>query len=177
MEHFVYSPNVLSLFAKHYETRETIPLDLMKSHVKARLQFSAMETQSQILMSLLDQLYHSKSNSFDTTEILYNLQDTVGLFPSVSGTAWQVQFGHLFGYGAGYYSYLFARVLAGKIWKEIFEKDPLNREAGQLFREEVLKWGGSRDPWLCIGKALGDDRITAGDSKSVSIVGEWIDFL
>ncbi|CAG8583180.1 638_t:CDS:2 [Funneliformis caledonium] len=184
MEYFVYSPKVLSLFAKHHETRETIPLDLIKSHVKARLQFSAMETQSQILMALLDQLYHSKlatksesSNSYDTTAILYKLQDTVGLFPSVSGTAWQVQFGHLFGYGAGYYSYLIGRVLAGKIWKEIFEKDPLNREAGQLFREEVLKWGGSRDPWLCVGKALRDDRIIAGDSKAVSIVGEWVDFL
>ncbi|RGB42304.1 hypothetical protein C1646_683750 [Rhizophagus diaphanus] len=181
MEYFVYSPNVLSLFARHYETRETVPLDLIKSHVKARLQFSAMETQSQIFMALLDQLYHSKlatdSKSFDTTAILYNLQDTVELFPSVPGTAWQVQFGHLFGYGAGYYSYLFGRALAGKIWKEIFEKDPLNREAGQLFREEVLKWGGSRDPWLCIGKALNDDKIIVGDSKSVSIVGEWVDFL
>ncbi|GBC37624.2 mitochondrial intermediate peptidase [Rhizophagus irregularis DAOM 181602=DAOM 197198] len=181
MEHFVYSPKVLSLFARHYETRETVPLDLIKSHVKARLQFSAMETQSQIFMALLDQLYHSKlatdSKSFDTTAILYNLQDTVELFPSVPGTAWQVQFGHLFGYGAGYYSYLFGRALAGKIWKEIFEKDPLNREAGQLFREEVLKWGGSRDPWLCIGKALNDDKIIVGDSKSVSIVGEWVDFL
>ncbi|CAG8830231.1 30513_t:CDS:2, partial [Gigaspora margarita] len=176
MEHFVYSPTVLSLFAKHYYTRKPIPLDLIRSHLKARSQFSAMETQYQILMALLDQIYHSTlamSPDFDTTAILANLQDTVGLFPSVPGTAWQIQFVHLFGYGAGYYSYLFCRILAGKLWKQVFEKDPLSREAGQRFREEVLKWGGSRDPWLCVGKALQDEKITVGDSVSVSLVGGW----
>ncbi|CAG8718689.1 1245_t:CDS:2, partial [Dentiscutata erythropus] len=180
MEHFVYSPTVLSLFAKHYDTRKPIPLDLISSHLKARSQFSAMETQYQILMSLLDQIYHSTlamSTDFDTTAILANLQDTVGLFPSVPETAWQIQFVHLFGYGAGYYSYLFCRMLAGKLWKQVFEKDPLSREAGQRFREEVLKWGGSRDPWLCVGKALQDEKITVGDSESVSFVGEWVDCL
>ncbi|CAG8663152.1 4154_t:CDS:2, partial [Acaulospora colombiana] len=180
MEHFVYSPSVLSLFAKHFETREPIPLDLIYSHRNARSQFSAMETQYQILMALLDQLYHSNlasSSSFDTTAILANLQDTLGLYPSVPGTAWQIQFGHLYSYGATYYSYLFCRVLAGKIWKNTFEKGPLSREAGGKFREEVLRWGGSRDPWLCVGKVLGDEKIMAGDNNSVSIVGEWVDCL
>ncbi|CAG8485533.1 12715_t:CDS:2 [Cetraspora pellucida] len=180
MEHFVYSPTVLALFAKHYDTRKPIPIDLINSHLKARTQFSAMETQYQILMALLDQIYHSTlamSPDFDTTVILANLQDTVGLFPSVPGTAWQIQFGHLFGYGAGYYSYLFCRILAGKLWKQVFEKDPLKREAGQRFRDEVLRWGGSRDPWLCVGKALQDEKIAVGDCKSVSLVGEWVDCL
>ncbi|CAG8724525.1 8778_t:CDS:2, partial [Racocetra fulgida] len=174
MEHFVYSPTVLALFAKHYDTRKPIPIDLINSHLKARTQFSAMETQYQILIALLDQIYHSTlamSPDFDTTAILANLQDSVGLFPSVPGTAWQIQFGHLFGYGAGYYSYLFCRILAGKLWKQVFEKDPLDREAGQRFRDEVLRWGGSRDPWLCVGKALRDEKIAVGDSKSVSLVG------
>ncbi|CAG8435758.1 6219_t:CDS:2 [Diversispora eburnea] len=180
MEHFVYSPSVLSLFAKHYQTRDPMPIGLIHSHLNARSQFSAMETQYQILMALLDQLYHSNlatSSTFDTTSILANLQDTVGLFPSVSKTSWQIQFGHLYGYGSGYFSYLFCKMLAGKIWKDIFEKDPLSRDAGQLFKKEVLRWGGSRDPWLCVGKSLKDERIMAGDSKSVSIVGEWIDCL
>ncbi|CAJ0826912.1 3870_t:CDS:2 [Entrophospora sp. SA101] len=179
MEHFVYSPSVLSLFAKHYETKEPLPLELIQHYSKERLQFTAIETQSQIVMSLLDQLYHSSivsresSPNFDTTSILANLQDTVGLFPSVPGTAWQTQFFHLFGYGAGYYSYLFCRTLAGKIWKDLFEKDPLSREAGERFKEELLKWGGSKDPWICIGRTLRDERIMNGDSKSVAIVGEW----
>ncbi|CAG8504765.1 2344_t:CDS:2, partial [Acaulospora morrowiae] len=180
MEHFVHSPSVLSLFAKHFETRAPIPLDLIYSHRNARSKFSAMETQHQILMALLDQLYHSNlanSSTFDTTAILANLQDTVGLYPSVPGTAWQVQFGHLYSYGATYYSYLFCRVLAGKIWQNTFEKDPLCREAGGKFREEVLRWGGARDPWSCIGEVLKDERIMAGDNKSVSIVGEWVDYL
>ncbi|CAJ0913896.1 2056_t:CDS:2, partial [Entrophospora sp. SA101] len=180
MEHFVYSPSVLSLFAKHYETKEPLPLELIQHYSKERLQFTAIETQSQIVMSLLDQLYHSSivsresSPNFDTTSILANLQDTVGLFPSVPGTAWQTQFFHLFGYGAGYYSYLFCRTLAGKIWKDLFEKDPLSREAGERFKEELLKWGGSKDPWICIGRTLRDERIMNGDSKSVAIVGEWV---
>ncbi|KAG9286022.1 hypothetical protein G9A89_022698 [Geosiphon pyriformis] len=175
MEHFVSSPQVLSLFAYHFDTREPIPPKLIQSHARANSTFAAIETQSQIVMALLDQLYHSElanTPSFDTTTILANLQDTVGIFPSVPKTAWQIQFGHLFGYGSGYYSYLFGKVLAGKIWKEIFSKDPLSRDAGQRFREEVLKWGGSRDPWICIGNALKDDRIVSGDNVSMSIVGD-----
>lgn len=183
MEHFVYSPSVLSLFAKHYETKEPLPLDLLQHYSKERLQFTAIETHSQIIRSLLDQLYHSSlastesSPNFNTTSILANLQDTMGLFPSVPGTAWQTKFSHLFGYGAGYYSYLFGRTLAGRIWKELFEKDPLSREAGQKFKEELLKWGGSKDPWICISRTLRDERIMNGDSKSVAIVGEWVDGL
>ncbi|CAG8504801.1 9810_t:CDS:2 [Paraglomus brasilianum] len=180
MEHFVYSPEVLKLFAKHYETREDIPIDLIRSHAAARSTFSAIETQSQILMALLDQIYHSPllaSTSFDTTAILAKLQDTIGPFPSAQGTAWQIQFGHLFGYGAGYYSYLFGRVLAGKIWKVLFQDNPLSREAGMRFKEEILKWGGSRDPWVCVGEVLEDERLMAGDTQSMVVVGEWVDSL
>ncbi|CAG8444848.1 5581_t:CDS:2 [Ambispora gerdemannii] len=180
MEHFVSSPQVLATFANHYQTRDPIPFNLIKSHKKAHSTFAAIDIQLQIVMALLDQLYHSSlatTSSFDTTAILANLQDTVGLFPSVPKTAWQIQFAHLFGYGAGYYSYLFGQVLAGKLWKEIFEKDPLSREAGEKFRRDVLQWGGSRDPWLCVGNALNDERIIAGDNKSMLIVGEWVDSL
>ncbi|CAG8485231.1 6380_t:CDS:2 [Ambispora leptoticha] len=180
MEHFVSSPQVLEIFANHYQTRDPIPHNLIQSHKKAHSTFAAIDIQLQIVMALLDQLYHSSlatTPSFDTTAILANLQDTVGPFPSVPNTAWQIQFAHLFGYGAGYYSYLFGQVLAGKLWKEIFEKDPLSREAGEKFRREVLQWGGSRDPWLCVGSALNDERIVAGDNKSMLIVGEWVDSL
>jgi mitochondrial intermediate peptidase len=60
-------------------------------------------------MALLDQMYHSdlaKRDDFDTTLILSQLQDRISPIKSVSGSAWQVQFSHLYSYGASYYSYL-----------------------------------------------------------------------
>ncbi|KAL1919691.1 uncharacterized protein VTP21DRAFT_1622 [Calcarisporiella thermophila] len=175
MEHFAAHPHVLQLFARHYQSREPLPPRLLESHRKARV-FQALDTQSQIIMALLDQSYHGPlASNFSSTEELHSLQrsPSIGIYPPVEGTRWQAQFGHLFGYGAGYYSYLFDRVLARRIWTRCFEKDPLSREMGERLRDEVLKWGGGRDPWECVGGVLQDEEVARGDEKSMIRVGEW----
>ena len=58
---------------------------------------------------------------------------------------WHVEFGHITNYGGGYYSYLFARALAAKIWKQLFYQDPLSRDAGHHLQKGMLEWGGGRD--------------------------------
>jgi len=98
----------------------------------------------------------------------------------VEGTAWQTQFGHLYGYGATYYSYLFDRAIAGKVWATLFMDGPdgaLSREGGEVLKEKVLKWGGGRDPWEMVGDVVGGregERIAKGDEKAMGIVGGWL---
>jgi intermediate peptidase len=174
MEHFVLHPQVLPLFSNQPVSDASV-----RYYQSQRKQFSGIEVNSQILMALLDQRYHSTEvlkPDFSSSTSWYQLQDEVGLFPSVPGTMWPVQFGHLFGYGANYYSYLFDRTLAKKIWDSSFKENPLDREKGQAFRENLLKWGGARDPWKCIASVLGDkdgELIAHGDERAMRTVGDW----
>lgn len=184
MEHFVSSPSVLSLFATHHATGEPLPLPLLQSHLAIQRSLSALETHGQIVMALLDQKYHSLTHAealnLDSTALYSQLQEEVGVIPPVPGTAWQTQFGHLYGYGATYYSYLFDRAIAGKIWSTLFNHTPegsLSREGGEVFKEKVLKWGGGRDPWGMVGDVVGGsegERISRGDEKAMDMVGGWL---
>ncbi|KAI9007930.1 hypothetical protein CLU79DRAFT_777608 [Phycomyces nitens] len=177
MEHFVWHPSVLPLFTKG--TEDQASQEAVNAHLKQRRNFSGIEVNSQILMAMLDQRYHSEAAMdprFSSVQIWHELQNANGLFPSVPGTMWPVQFGHLFGYGAGYYSYLFDRTLARRVWEKCFEKNPLDREKGLAFRDNLLKWGGARDPWECVADVLGGEdgaRIAAGDKEAMRTVGDW----
>jgi len=124
----------------------------------------------------LDQKYHSTealSARFDSTGALANLYDTKGLIPHVPGTSWQTQFGHLFGYGATYYSYLFDRTIASRVWAKLFSADPLNREMGEKYRQEVLSYGGGKDPWLMVSALLNAPELASGDAEAMREIGKW----
>src|ERR1700689_1823476 len=117
-----------------------------------------MSTRYQIMLSVLDMTYHNISGPVDTTAVCHQVFKEYSLFPALpsnSKVTIQTGFTHLFPYGASYYSYLFDRAIAAKVWKEVFEKDPLSRGAGEKYLEEVLKWGGGRDGWDCVAGVLG----------------------
>ena len=153
--------------------------EAVAGYLNQRRRFGGIELNSQILMALVDQKYHSVDvgrDQFSSVAAWHSLQDEVGLFPSAKGTMWPVQFGHLFGYGAGYYSYLFDRTLARRIWQSCFEGNPLDRSQGQTFRDNLLRWGGGRDPWQCVASVLGGEdgsRIAEGDEHAMRTVGDW----
>ncbi|KAI9494810.1 hypothetical protein BDB00DRAFT_817165 [Zychaea mexicana] len=177
MEHFIWHPEVIPLLCK--DPSKAPSASTIQSYLQQRRRFNGIETNSQILMALLDQKYHSTlatKPDFSSVKTWHSLQDKVGLFPSAPGTMWPVQFGHLFGYGAGYYSYLFDRTVARRVWQKCFLQDPLNREQGLAFRDKLLKWGGARDPWQCVADVLGEqdaERIASGDEQSMRTVGDW----
>jgi intermediate peptidase len=169
---------VLSIFAEHYATGQPLPLDLLQQHLSLQQSFAAVETHGQIVMAMLDQKYHhlAPGDIVDSTAVHHELQKNVGVFPPVPGTAWQTQFGHLYGYGATYYSYLFDRAIAGKVFSSLFAADPLSRERGDEFRSKLLKWGGGRDPWEMVGEVVGGpegEAVARGDERAMQIVGGW----
>lgn len=176
MEHFIASPSVLSLFARHHSTDRPLPQFLIQSVLAERRRFSALETSTQIMMASLDQVYHSSvasTSSFDTTAILESTQAKYNVIPYVDGTTWQTQFGHLFGYGSTYYSYLFDRSIAAQIFKLKFAENPLSRERGEEFKKGVLKWGGGKDCWEMVGGLVGDETVMRGGSQAMKVVGEY----
>ena len=176
MEHFVASPQVLDLFAKHSQTGRTLPRAVLRDLLAERQRFSALETSSQIAMAALDQHVHSaqaRAPGFSSAALLPAVAEVYHVIPHVPGAAWQTQFGHLFGYGATYYSYLFDRSIAARVYARLFARDPLSREQGEVFKQGLLKWGGGRDPWEMVGGVVGSDAVASGPDEGMREVGRW----
>lgn len=185
MEHFAASPQVLALYARHWETDKPLDVALVARELKMNAKLGASaELESQIQLSLLDQAYHSAAvptadsarwSSTDVYRRIWN-DPRFASVPEPHDTAWQGFFGHLFGYGAVYYSYLFDRAIAGKVFKDVFDGDKaVDRTQGLLYRDEVLKWGGGRDPWACVAGVLGPSKswMSAGGEEAMKEVGRW----
>jgi intermediate peptidase len=181
MEHFAADPSVLSLFASHYETDQPLPYEMVAEMLALDKKFEGSDIENQIILSMADQVYHSPlplHPSFNTTKVYHDLQRTHGsLPPDPAGTSWQGFFGHLYGYGGSYYSYLFDRVLAKRVWQKVFtsgqDGGAVYRGNGEKFKDHVLKWGGARDPWKCLSSVLKDERLEGGGQSAMGLVGSW----
>ena len=181
MEHFAADPSVLSLFASHYETDQPLPYEMVAEKLALDKKFEGSDIENQIILSMADQVYHSPlplDPSFDTTRVYHDLQRSHGsLPPDPAGTSWQGFFGHLYGYGGSYYSYLFDRVLAKRVWQKVFtsgqDGGAVDRGNGEKFKDHVLKWGGARDPWKCLSSVLKDERLEGGGESAMGLVGSW----
>lgn len=169
MEHFLKSPAVLSLLDVHGSSvRQTGNHHNDPCH--------SIDAYSQILLAVIDQVYHStivSERGFDSTAELAKVHDACGLIPHVSGTSFQTQFSHLFGYGATYYSYLFDGAIASRIWEKVFLGDPLDRATGERYKNELLRFGGGRNPWLLVSAVLNSPQLEAGGVEAMCEVGKW----
>jgi len=181
MEHFAADPTVLSLFARHWKTDKPLPYGLVSERIRLAKRFEGIDTEHQILLAMVDQAYHSPevlAPGFDSTRVFHEIQGRYAHGPrEPQESCWQGFFGHLHSYGSTYYSYLFDRVLAERVWRIVFKAgeggSAINRENGERLKENLLKWGGGRDPWTCLAETLGDERLAPGDENSMALVGSW----
>ncbi|KIO08613.1 hypothetical protein M404DRAFT_23136 [Pisolithus tinctorius Marx 270] len=170
MEHFLSSPTVLSLFDTNGFSTDS------QTGNNHRDPCHFIDTHSSVLLSVLDQIYHSPlalDSEFDSTAVLAYLTNTRSLIPHTPGTSFQTQFGHLFGYGATYYSYLFDRAIASYVWRHIFSSSPVERELGERYKREVLSYGGGKNPWLMLSALLKLPALEGGDAAAMQTVGQW----
>ncbi|EFX04017.1 metallopeptidase mip1 [Grosmannia clavigera kw1407] len=184
MEHFAADASVLALFARHYETDAPLDHAQVAEGLRRSRRFAGLDDENQIVLAMLDQAYHglpasaAEGAGLDSTRIFHDLQRAIAVGPAdPPGTCWQGFFGHLFGYGATYYSYLFDRVLADRVWHDVFaagrDGAALHRDNGEHLRDSLLRWGGARDPWRCLSDALRDKRLAPGDEDAMALVGSW----
>jgi thimet oligopeptidase len=157
-ENWVWDYEALKLFARHYKTNEILPVELHKKMVAAKNVGSGIATLQQIFYGLIDMTYHDKYNpegSESTTDVVKELQNTVTLYPYLEGTNMQAAFGHLTGYAAGYYGYMWARVYAQDMFS-VFEKNGImDKKTGIRYRDIILSKGGEEKEIELVKQFLG----------------------
>ena len=150
MENWCYEKEALALFAKHYETGASIPMDLIDK-IKAAATFQqGMQTMRQLSFGLLDMNWHGIDPS-EITDVKQHetaaFKDTQ-LFPEVKENCMSTAFSHIFqgGYSSGYYSYKWAEVLDADAFEFFKETDLFDPQVAESFKTNILSKGGTEDP-------------------------------
>ncbi len=151
MENWCYEPEALRLFAKHYQTGEVIPNELIEK-IRASQNFMAgMANMRQLRLGLLDMYWHGQKPTGEPVgKVESHVDSLVNLFPPVKGVAVSPAFSHIFagGYSAGYYSYKWSEVLDADAFEAFKENGGLtnSQKTADSFRKNVLEKGGSEKP-------------------------------
>ncbi len=150
LENWATHPEFLKMFAKHYETGETIPDELIDRITAAGNFNMGFATVEFVASGLLDMDYHTKSTfqPFDVMEFEREVQDRYNMMDEIYFRHGSTHFGHIFsgGYSAGYYSYYWAGILDADAFQAFVETgDLFHQETARLLREEILERGGTRN--------------------------------
>jgi Zn-dependent oligopeptidase len=162
MENWCYEKEALELFAKHFETGETIPMELIKK-IKASATFmEGMQTLRQLSFGLLDMAWHAGESPETIKNVkAKELEAFAGtqFFPDVAENCMSTSFSHIFqgGYSSGYYSYKWAEVLDADAFAYFLEKGIFNNEVATKFKEHVLSKGGTEHPMVLYKRFRGKE--------------------
>ncbi|MFT5738204.1 MAG: oligopeptidase A [Maribacter sp.] len=152
MENWCYEQEALELFAKHYETGEVIPMELVRKIKESATFQEGMQTLRQLSFGLLDMSWHGTDPTTITDVKAYETKAFAGtnLYPDTPETCMSTAFAHIFqgGYSSGYYSYKWAEVLDADAFAYFKEKGIFNKEVASKFKEHVLSKGGTENPMV-----------------------------
>lgn len=150
LENWVYEKETLALFAKHFETNELIPLDLINKIKESANFMEGYQTVRQISLAKLDMSWHIGKLPDETNVGAFEKETLKSseLLPVVDGTNTSCSFSHIFqgGYSSGYYSYKWAEVLDADAFEFFQERGIFNKDTATLFKKHVLSAGGSEHP-------------------------------
>ena len=161
MENWAYEPEYLNSFAKHYQTGEPIPAELIEKIVAAKNYLAAYGQVRQLHFGYLDMAWHSLKEvpQVSTVEFEQSVLAPWGVLPAAEGAAFSTSFSHIFsgGYSAGYYSYKWAEVLEADAFSLFKEKGIFNTEVADSFRKNILEKGGAEDEAVIYRNFRGHD--------------------
>ena len=161
MENWAYEPEYLNSFAKHYQTDEPIPAELIEKIVAAKNYLAAYGQVRQLHFGYLDMAWHSLKEvpQVSTVEFEQSVLAPWGVLPAAEGAAFSTSFSHIFsgGYSAGYYSYKWAEVLEADAFSLFKEKGIFNTEVADSFRKNILEMGGAEDEAVIYRNFRGHD--------------------
>ncbi len=152
MENWAGEPEMLNIYARHYETNEPMPAELIEKMRKSSHFNQGFALTEYLAASFLDMDWHTitDNNVAGVQEFEDNSLNSIGLIPEIISRYRSTYFAHIFAgdYSAGYYSYIWAEVLDADAFQAFKETGLFNKKTAQSFRENVLSKGGSEDPMI-----------------------------
>jgi len=150
LENWAFEPEVLQLYAKHYQTGEIIPTELINKIQNAINFNQGFMTTELVAAAILDMNWHDlkTTDSINVQQFEKQKMTELGLIPEIAPRYCTTNFNHIFnsGYSAGYYSYLWAEVLDKDAFDLFKEKGIFDAKTAQAFKENILEKGGGEDP-------------------------------
>lgn len=161
MENFAVEKEFLHTFARHYQTGELIPDELVQRIVDSRNFNAAYACLRQVSFGLLDMAWYTRTTPFEGNVMAYEKQAwaRAQILPSVEGTCMSTQFSHIFagGYSAGYYSYKWAEVLDADAFSLFKKQGIFDQKTAFSFRENILSRGGTEHPMTLYKRFRGQE--------------------
>jgi len=147
MEHWALEPDVLKMYAFHYETEEIMPDALIEKIQNASFFDQGFATTEFLASAFLDFYYYTiTTNSFNgVNEFQQSVADKIGLIPQIAFRHGSTHFQHIFsgGYSAGYYSYIWSGVLDSDAFEAFKENGIFDKETARSYRKNILEAGQS----------------------------------
>ncbi len=161
MENWAADPEVLRLYARHYENDHVIPDELIAKLERAGTFDQGFATVEYLAASFLDMDYHTQTTeiSMDATAFENASMQKIGLINEIIPRYRSTYFQHIFsgGYSAGYYSYIWAEVLDADAFAAFREKGVFDKATADSFRENILQRGGTGQPAVLYRNFRGAD--------------------
>ena len=150
MENWATEKEYLDLWAKHYQTGESMPAELIEKLVNAKNYLAAYFNVRQLSFGMLDMAWHTITTPYEGDVMAFELAalEPTKVLPIVDGCAMGPSFTHIFsgGYATGYYGYKWAEVLSADAFSYFQEKGIFSKEVSDKFRYELLEKGGHQHP-------------------------------
>jgi peptidyl-dipeptidase Dcp len=157
MENWMSEPEVLKMFARHYETGEVIPQEMVDKITASSRFNQGFITVEYMAAAYLDMKYHTQIPPVEVEPHRFEreVMGQLELIPEILSRYRSTYFQHIFagGYAAGYYGYLWSEVLDADAFQAFKETSLFDAETAQAFREHILSTGGTR-PGMELYKAF-----------------------
>ena len=174
MENWCYEPEALKLFAKHYQTEELLPQNLVEKIKKAAHFQQGLQTLRQLSFSYLDMSYHNSSASNIKDVKLHEKKQVESLqfTKDIPDSCMSASFSHVFqgGYAAGYYSYKWAEVLDADAFELFIEKGVFDSKTATSFFDNILSKGGTEHPMVLYKKFRGKEPDTSALLRRAGLI-------
>ncbi len=174
MENWCYEEESLNLFAKHYQTEESIPMEFVQKIKDSAQYLSAYQTVRQTSLGQLDMAWHNLNNTtaLSVSEFEKSAGENTQLFPYNEKTNTSAAFSHIFagGYAAGYYSYKWAEVLEADAFEFFLEKGIFNKAVATSYKDNILSKGGSKHPMELYKQFRGAEPSTKALLKKAGLI-------
>jgi len=161
LENWCFEKEALTLFARHYDNKEPIPMELVQKIKDSSNFLEGIATLRQLSFGMLDMSYHAHDPS-DISNLKEFEKEAFGatqLYPDVEENCMSTAFSHIFqgGYSAGYYSYKWAEVLDADAFEAFKEAGIFNKEVAKKFKDNVLSKGGTEKPMVLYKRFRGKE--------------------